>query len=232
MTAFLVLACLCVAGLLAAVLFAAVTFALTPFARVFASKVVVGFGPRLLSRRVRGTEIELRLVPFLSSVDLVGANPFATPEEIARASVEMPAGRLRWTEAPRWRRVVAFVVAPRAVVVALPVLFLGPARTFHHVVSGIGEIFAGAVSPFDTARRILVAAAFVVTSEGVPTLVALCLCKMTSFAILGLPADLPFAMVRAPNQTVAKLRAVWMLVWFVPYAAWIVAWVAWALRGG
>jgi hypothetical protein len=115
--------------------------------------------------------------------------------------------------------------------VVLPLLLLGPARTFHHVVSGIVEIFAGAVSPFETARSILVAAAAVATSEGVPTLVALAFCKLTSVAILGLPTDLLFAMVRTGNHALAKLRAVLMLVWFVPHAAWLAAWVAWALRG-
>jgi hypothetical protein len=210
-------------GFLLTAVFIVVTMSLAGFARVWIQRATFGMGPRLFSFRVGSAPIEVRALPFGSSVTPFGANPYAEDDALSKP----PAHRLPWLEAPPWRRAVAFVVAPRLCELAITSLALGPARALRAIAIGPLEIVHGALGPFSHARDLLQAGADAMSREGFAVLTALVLCKMMIFGIVSLPIDLAHAVARRPAKSLAIARAVLMLSSFVIYAAWAVAFIAW-----
>jgi hypothetical protein len=227
----LVLLCIVVGASIGALVFALASLALTPFARVFAHKVVIGSGPRVFALRRHGVDVELRLFPVVVSLEFFTAHSHVAEEELARQRAALPTGRVAWVEAARWRRVLAFVLLPRVVTLALASLVLGPTRTLAATGRGVVEILHGAWSPLAEGREILTQAATVALREGPRTLVALTLCKLVSYALIALPTDLPFAVTKSLTSGFAKFRAAFMLFGLVLFVAWLIAWGSWMARG-
>jgi hypothetical protein len=229
-TPLLVAVALLAAGLLSTALYTTLIFAFAPFARVFPHRVVFGFGPRLWKGRVGATDVEIALLPNGSTISLYGSNPYESPEEAAALAERMPAGRLFWTEAPVWRRVFAFVIAPRAAWIVAASIVLGPTRAVRSAGVGITELLAGALSPLSAAPAAWQRGAGILTTEGLLALTAVALCKLSSFSVLSLPGDLAFAATRGRGTGLAKVRVIAMLAMLLIWAVWMVGWVVWAAR--
>jgi hypothetical protein len=203
--------------------------ALAPFARVFVHRAVLGIGPRLFARRFGAADVEVRAIPTHATLLLHGANLYEAPEETAAVEARMPGGRLLWGDAPAWRRVLAFVVVPRAVSFALAAAVLGPTHAMRSAGVGVLEIVRGVAAPLSDARATLDGGASILAARGFAVLVAVAMCKYLSLGLLSLASDLAFA-AGQPRFAMAKARGIVMLLLLVPPLVWFVAWLAWALH--
>jgi hypothetical protein len=218
------------AAVLATALFPLVTTPLARFARVELRQVVFGSGPKIFATRVGPTLFELRLLPITSWIKAAGQGVY----EEGPIDPPIGPGRVPWREASPVRRVLAFVVAPRLVIFALAVIGVGPARASDALVRGIGQILAGALGPFSTARTILASGAELLAREGAWVVISVALAKWSALGVLTLLSDAAGATdtSEARARTIAKVRAVMLLVVLALFASWLVASVTWALAGG
>lgn len=199
--------------------FAALGPLVAPWARVAVEKVVLGFGPALLTRIARGVRVELRLVPLTAYLTFVGGNPIGEPPP------PPPPPRVLWLEASPLRRVAAFVVAPRVLTLTIAALVLGPVRAVTAVATGLRDLPAA----FYGARPLLDAAADTLAREGFVTLAAVALCKTVSVGLVALPTDTAHAAARRHGDGLGKVRAALMLATLVLLVAWLVAVARWAI---
>jgi hypothetical protein len=213
--------------------FPAVAMALARFARVALTDAALGIGPRLFATRVGPTKIIVRLVPINSWVRAAGQNPYETPEDAAAALGAFPRDRVLWRDAPRLRKVLAFVVAPRLAVVGVALVPLGPSRVARATLAGVVQIVTGALGPLSTARALLDAGAATLAREGALVVAAIVLCKWLSVSLLSLPGDLVTTLSRsdANAKTTAKLAVVQLFVFLAVFLSWLVAAVAWLASG-
>lgn len=221
---------LCLAGAVVAVaLFPIVASALAGFARVVLVDAAFGMGPKLVEKKLGATRWTLRLLPLNSWVKAAGQGVY-DDEEVERAALRP--GRVLWREASPARRVLAFVVAPRVVVLVLAAVVLGPTGAVFATGRVIVQLVTGALGPLSTAREILEGGAALLAREGALVIVALVSCKWLGFSVLTLPGDLAGATDTelAASKKIAIARAVLMVVFLGLVVSWIVAWIAFLAR--
>lgn len=204
-----------IVAVLQSVLFLLIALPLAPAARVLATKATLGFGPRLFSVDV----VDVKLFPFTSWASFAGMNPY---EE------EPPAPAwpfLLWLDAPRGRRLLLLVLAPRFAAALFPLFVLGPARTWAAIGRGVPQIFAG----FGWGRPLLER----VAQEPWVTLVALVFCKALAFSLVNLPFDFVQGIATRSmdriQKALAKVRGLMMFVIMAAAVAWLVTWIRWMI---
>lgn len=216
-------------------LFPLVVALLAPFARIAVLEAVVGSGPRLLRRQIGPTAWELRLLPLSSYVRALGMNPYDDEEDAARTLVESFPGRRLWRDAPRLRRTLAVVVAPRLVTFALASALVGPARVFAVAARTLPAIVEGALGPLSAAPALLEEARVALSHDGALAYTGLALATWLGASLLLLPSELqqtlqgPTTSEKAKAQ--AKLHAVKLVITLGLLGAWLVGAAAWLVRG-
>jgi hypothetical protein len=207
------------------VLFLVLGIGLAPFARVLVERAALGVGPRLFVLRVAGVPLEICAFPSSSHVVVNGMAPVE-----AEDATRPPPPLVPWLEAPRLRRVLVFVVAPRLAAFALPAAVLDVPRAWGAVTRGVVEVVHGAVGPLSAGQVILRGGAGILAREGAVALAMVAICKWLAFGMLTLPTDLAPAVARTHDRRVLVARIVAMVAVLAAWAAWAVAWVAWAWR--
>jgi hypothetical protein len=214
------------AGVLVVALFPTVAMALAAFAQVELTRVVLGMGPRIATKRVGGTALELRAVPISSYAMAVGQGLY--PDDAGQPGALRP-GRVPWREASPVRRALAFVVAPRLAGLVFGSLVLGPQRAAIASLRGAEQYVRGALGPMSDAHALLDAGLDLLGREGVLVLAAVVVCKWVGFSLLTLPSDLAGAVDTSLSaaRAIGKVRFLVLLVFLAMAASWIVACIAW-----
>jgi hypothetical protein len=232
---YAVLAFALLAWAIPTLLFPIIVALLAPFARIAVSKAVIGSGPRLLRRQIGATACELRLVPLSSYVSALGMNPYEDEDDVADALREFPPDRMLWRDAPRLRRTLAVVLAPRLATFAIASVLVGRASVIAVAGRAVVATLEGAVSPLSTVPTLLEDARAALSHDGAVAYIGLALAVSLGVSVFLLPGDLQQTLQRSTTsenaKLEAKLHAMKLLIMLAVLALWLVGTVAWLVRG-